>query len=233
MHDHALRDTLSRIASDAVPDATDLWPGISRHVADQPQRARIRLDARRIGLVVVAALVIVVGWTLAQPSLAGRLSTAEAADIARHDPEVAAILRGDIAIVTVTSVVDDTATVVVQDSHGQQVVVSVNLVTRIVTRVYHGPQLSSGLTEQAQAVVRKDPRTSVLLGRGATFGEITPIAVTYELANPSTGRPTQGTETWAQVRLELDGKEWVARVNLPLDKIDQLLDPQGAEVPLP
>jgi hypothetical protein len=233
MHDHALRDTLSRLASDAVPDTTDLWPGISRRVADRPQRARIRLDPRRMGLLAAAALVVVVGWTLAQPSLTGRLSTAQAADIARQDPEVAAILRGDIAIVTVTSVVDDTATVVVQDSHGQQVAVSVNLVSRIVTRVYQGPQLSAGLTERALAVVRKDPRTSALLGSGATFGQITPILVSYESTDPTTGSPTQGTETWAQVPLELDGKEWVARVNLPLDTIDQLLDPQGAEVPLP
>lgn len=33
--------------------------------------------------------------------------------------------------------------------------------------------------------------------------------------------------------LEFDGKEWVAYVDLPLDRIDRLLDPQGNRVPLP
>jgi hypothetical protein len=59
------------------------------------------------------------------------------------------------------------------------------------------------------------------------------LVVTYESTDSTTGRPSQRTETWAQVTLELDGEAWVARVDLALGRIDQLLDPQGAEVPLP
>ncbi len=33
--------------------------------------------------------------------------------------------------------------------------------------------------------------------------------------------------------LQLDGKEWVAYVNLPMGRIDQLVDPLGQQVPLP
>jgi hypothetical protein len=135
--------------------------------------------------------------------------------------------------VTVTSVVNDVATVVVQDSHGQAVTVSVDLAQRIVTKVYQGPQLSPALTAAALAVVRADPRTSALLGRGATIGSITPVFVTGELSSPMPGGSKEVTETWAQVPLELGGQEWIATVNLPGAKIDQLLDPQGQQVPLP
>jgi hypothetical protein len=233
MQEHVLRDALSTIATEAVPGTTDLWPAISRRLANRVRPARGRFDRRRIGLAAGAALVLVVGLTVVRPSLPGQTGTAQAADIARHDPEVAAILRGDIAIVTVTSVVDDVATVVVADSHGQEVTVTVNLISRIVTSVYHGPQLSADLTAQALRVVRADPRTSALLARGATFGRITPILVSYESTDPTTGKPTEGTQTWAHVPLELDGQEWVASVDLPLNKIDQLVDPQGNQVPLP
>jgi hypothetical protein len=102
--------------------------------------------------------------------------------------------------------------------------------SRIVTSVYQGPQLSADLTARALTIVRTDPRTSALLARGATLGRIMPMIVTYEAANPTPGGPAQGTETWAQVPLELNGQEWVAYVDLPLSKIDQLLDPQGNQV---
>ena len=233
MHDQALRASLSRIAVDAIPDATDLWPAISERVPDLIERAPSRLGPRRVGLLIAAAMIAVVAWTFAGPSLTGRLSTAQAADIARHDPQVDAILRGDIALVAVTTVVNDTATVLVQDSRGEQVTVSVDLRSRIVTRVYQGPQLSATMTDRALAVVRRDPRTSALFGRGASVVEILPILVAYERASPAAGTPADGTETWAQVTLELDGQRWVARVDLPLNQIDQLLDPQGTEVPLP
>ena len=98
------------------------------------------------------------------------------------------------------------------------------------TSVYQGPQLSADLTARALSVVRTDPRTSALLARGAALGRIMPIVVTYEAANPTPGAPAQGTETWAQVPLELNGQEWIASVDLPLSKVDQLLDPQGNQV---
>jgi hypothetical protein len=233
MHDHALRDALSTIATEAVPETTDLWPAISRRLGGRARPARRRLDRRRLGLIAGAALVVVVGLTLVRPSLPGQLTTAQAADIARNDPEVAAILRGDIAIVTVTTVVNDVATVVVRDSHGREVTVAVDLRSRVATIVYQGPQLSAALTAEALAVVRADPRTSALLARGATFGRIMPITVAYQVVPPAVGQPTQGTATWAQVTLEIGGDEWVAYVDLPMDRIDQLVDPQGNQVPLP
>jgi hypothetical protein len=230
MRDQLLREALTNIAAEAVPERTNLWPGINARLAEQTRPARQARYQRRFAFAAVAALVVVVGWTLVRPALPGQDSSAQAADIARHDPQVAAILRGDIAIVTVTSVVDEVATVLVMDSHGQQVTATVDLRSRIVTSVYQGPQLSADLTARALTIVRTDPRTSALLARGATLGRIMPMIVTYEAANPTPGEPAQGTETWAQVPLELNGQEWVAYVDLPLSKIDQLLDPQGNQV---
>lgn len=233
MNSPLLHATLSTIASDAVPDSVDLWPRISANLNPRTRRVRSPLGARRLGLVGAAALVIVAGWTFGLPALSGQLATAQAGDIARHDPQVAAILRGDIANVTVTSLVDDVATVVVQDSTGQKVNVTVDLRSRIVTRVVQGPQLSAELAAQAIEVVRTDPRTSALIAQGATIGWATPIFVTGESIDPVTGESTVISQTWAQVPLTLDGKEWSAYVDIPQAKIDQLIDPRGNQVPLP
>lgn len=233
-----LRDTLSTIAVQAVPATTDLWPAINHQLAgrERPSRLQSVLKPRRTRLaaMTMAALAIVfVGVVFGQALLPGQLSTAQAADLARSDPQVAAILRGDIAIVTVTSVINDVATVVVQDSHGLAVTVAVDLRSRIVTQVYQGPQLSAALTEVALAVVRADPRTSALLARGATVGRIVPIQVTGETVDPATGQTKENTQTWAQIPLALDGQTWQAYVDLPDARIDQLVDPQGSQVPLP
>ena len=151
----------------------------------------------------------------------------------RGDPQVAALLRGDIAQVTVASVVDDVATVVAKDSHGQAVTVTVDLRSRIVTRVYQGPELSPALAAAALAAVRADHRTSDLLARGATIGRMVPIFVTGQSIDPATGKPADVSQTWAQVPLTLDGREWMAYVDLPSSRIGQLVDPQGNQVPLP
>jgi hypothetical protein len=238
MNAQILRDTLSTIALQAVPASTDLWPGISRELTGRKRPSRLRLAlglrwARPAALAMAALAMAFVGLVLVQSLLPGQLSTAQAADLARSDPQVAAILRGDIAVVTVTGVVSDVATVVVQDSHGQAVTVTVDLRSRIVTEVHQGPQLSDALTAAALAVVRADPRTGGLLERGATLGRMVPIFVTGEAIDPTTGLTKESSETWAQVPLELDGQEWMAYVNLPAARIDQLLDPQGAQVPLP
>jgi hypothetical protein len=223
---------LSTIATDAVP-ATDLWPAVSGRLNKRARPARALPGRRRLGLALALALVVVAGWTLVRPSLSGDLSTAQAVDLARNDPQVAALLRGDIANVTVTQVVNELATVVVRGGHGQQVVVTVDQRSRIVTRVFQGPQLSAALTQKALSIVHADPRTTALLARGATIGQIVPIEVSYTKAAPSPGQPAEGTETWAQVPLDLDNQEWDAYVDLPQSKIDRLLDPQGTEVPLP
>ena len=233
MRDQLLREALTNIAAEAVPETTNLWPGINARLAERTRPARQARYQRRFAFAAVAALFVVVGWTLLRPALPGQDGSAQAADIVRHDPQVAAILRGDIAIITVTSVVDEVATVLVKDSHGQQVTATVDLRSRIVTSVYQGPQLSADLTARALTIIRADPRTSALLARGATLGRMMPMIVTYEAANPSPGGPAQGTETWAQVPLELNGQEWVASVDLPRSRIDQLLDPQGNQVQQP
>jgi hypothetical protein len=236
MNAQLLRDTLTTIAIQAVPESTDLWPGISRRLNERGGSSRLprglRLPQSRIGRVATVAMVFV-GLLLIQSLLPGRLNTAQAADLARHDRQVEAFLGGDIALVTVTSVANDVATVVVQDSRDKEVRVAVDLRSRIATIVYQGPQLSPALTAKALDVVRADPRTSTLLARGATLGRIMPIAVGYEGVDPTTGQPTQGSATWAQVPLELEGQEWVAYVDLPSSRIDQLIDPGGNQVPVP
>ena len=236
MNAQTLQDTLTTIAAEAVPDTTDLWPAIDRGLAERaspvPSRRHIGLPrswVARGGLVAIA----LVGILVARSLVPGQLTTTQAADLAREDPQVQAILRGDIAIATVTSVVNDVATVVVQDSAGKAVTVAVDLRNRIVSSVYTGPVLSDALTRIALDVIDADPRTKDLLARGATIGRITPITVTYERVDPATGQPIKGTEIWAQVPLQIGSETWSAYVDLPQAAIDQLVDPSGAQVPLP
>jgi hypothetical protein len=236
MQAEVLRQTMSSMAEDAIPETIDLWPRIAGQLAGEPSRSRLGLWQRmpRVRVLQAAALAMALaGIVLVQTLMPGQLTAAQAADIARGDPQVAALLRGDITIATVTSTVNGVATVVVEDSQGQQVTVAVDLRSRVATVVYHGPKLSDALTTKALEVVRTDPRTSALLDQGATIGRIMPIQVSFQGVDPATGEPTQGSETWAQVPLELDGKEWSAYVNLPTGRIDQLVDPQGQQVQLP
>ena len=156
----------------------------------------------------------------------------------RHYVTASACLAGIIAVNAVRTAhpleyAGAIATVVVKDSHGTTVTVAVDLRHRIVTSVYSGPQLSAALTQVALDVVHADPRTSALLARGATIGRISPIEVTYQATDPTTGQPSQGTQTWAQVPLQLDGGAWSVYLDLPQARVDQLIDPNGNQVPPP
>lgn len=232
MSERMLGKTLGAIAEREVPDDVDLWPAVERAVRGRQRGARARaLPAA--AMVGALALVLVAGVTLISPALLGGSAEAAAIDIARHSPAVAAALSGDIAVVTVTSIVDDIAAVVVRDTSGREVDVNVDLRSRIVTSVYHGPQLSDVLAAQALRVVEADPRTADLLARGASIGRVLPIEVTGSGIDPATGSPVVASETWAQVPLSLDGREWAAYVDLPRSRIDQLIGPDGSQVPLP
>ncbi len=238
MHEQILGQTLATIAVQAIPETTDLWPRISAEVATRGQRLPAGSTARRgrarPAFVVAAAVTLaLVAVVVVQTVLPGQLSTTQAADLARNDPQVTAILRGDVSIATVTSVVDDVATVVVTGTHGQAVTVNVDLRNRAVTKVYQGPQLSAELSAKAITLVKADPRTSALLGRGATIGRITPVFVTAETVDPATGVHAQISQTWAQVPLDVDSTEWIATVDLVQGRIDQLLDPHGTQVTAP
>jgi hypothetical protein len=226
-----LRTMLTAIATEGVPDA-DVWPAVNRRVS-RPQPRRSSPVRLRTGLVMAAALLVVAGWTLIRPSVSADMSAAQAGDLARNDPQVAALLRGDILMTTVTSVVNDLATVVVTDNYGRQVVVSVDLRSRIVSRVYEGQQLSGPMSQRAIDLVHADPRTSALLIRGATLGQITPVEISFVRASPTDGQSAAGTAIGARVPLDLDGQEWVATLDLTNANVDQLVDPSGRQVTSP
>jgi hypothetical protein len=226
-----LRTMLTTIATEGVPD-TDVWPAVNRGVS-RPQPGGSSPVRLRTGLVVAAALLLVAGWTLIRPSVSADITTAQAGELARNDPQVAALLRGDILMTTVTSVVDGAAIVVVTDSFGRQVIVNVDIRSRIVSRVYEGPQLSAPMSQRAIDLVHADPRTSALLIRGATLGQITPVEISFVRASPTDGQSAAGTAIGARVPLDLDGQEWVATLDLTNANLDQLVDPSGRQVTSP
>ncbi|MCJ7677169.1 MAG: hypothetical protein MUO35_05555 [Anaerolineales bacterium] len=231
-----LFDRLQAAASADVPEAVDLWPSIERRLAEpdsgSKRAPRSRSRFRRLALagitIAVLGFAVVVGVL---PALTGGSPVALAADLARNSPEVAALLRGDIEMVTVVEIVDGAATVVVQDSTGQDITVKVDVKRRIVSAVYHGPQLSDELTLKALRVLRGDPRTRELLEQGASLGRITPILVGSVKVDPQTSETSETSETWAQVPVQLGDATWEAYIDLPQGKIDQLVAPDGSQVP--
>ncbi len=51
-----------------------------------------------------------------------------------------------------------------------------------------------------------------------------PVSVHFEGINAETGETEDVTETWAQVWIKLEGKEWGALVDLVRGKVESLTD---------
>lgn len=101
---------------------------------------------------------------------------------------------------------------------------SVMPVGTTVTTVIDGEPLTDVEKEKALDIVRADPEVRELLDRGAIIGNILPVSVHFEGINAETGETEDVTETWAQVWIELEGKEWGALVDLVRGKVESLTD---------
>ena len=66
MNAQILRDTLSAIAVQAVPDSTDLWPGISGRFTGQEPSSRLRLGLGLSRVRLAAVALVFAGLVLAQ-----------------------------------------------------------------------------------------------------------------------------------------------------------------------
>jgi len=92
------------------------------------------------------------------------------------------------------------------------------------TTVVSGEPLTDAEKEKALDIIRADPEVRELLDRGAIIGNILPVSAHFEGINAETGEIETITETWAQVWINLEGKEWGALVDLVRGKVESLTD---------
>ena len=93
-----------------------------------------------------------------------------------------------------------------------------------VTTVIDGEPLTYEEKEKALDIVRADTGVRELLDRGAYIDNVLPVSVHMERLNAETGETEEVTETWAQVWIKLEGKEWGALVDLVRGKVESLTD---------
>jgi len=179
----------------------------------------------KTALASVLAIALIIGFAIGLPSLMGQSPEVLAAEIAQNSPEVIAALGGDeIETVKVLNIKDNMATVIVEGRMGGIVTAFVSLLSKEVTEVVGGPQLTDEEKGRALNILRADPRITELLDRGAVIDMVLPMYVHLSRVNQETGEIEEITETWAQVWINLGDKQWGAQVDLIRGKVVSLTD---------
>ncbi|MCK4580605.1 MAG: zf-HC2 domain-containing protein, partial [Dehalococcoidia bacterium] len=171
------RVTILGTAKSKLREATDIV--IRGLVSRQP--------AWRTVIASVLAIALIAGLAIALPSLTRQSSEALAAEIAQNSPQVQAALGdGEIKVVTVITIRDDSGTVICEGAAGQLVIAEVDLKAREVTGVMVGifvttttdmPEITEADKQKAIDIARADPRVQELLDNGASIGEVSGILV--------------------------------------------------------
>ena len=182
----------------------------------------------------VLAIALIAGLTIALPSFTGQSVEAKAADIARNSPEVQAALGdGEIKVVKVITIRDDSGTVICEGAAGRLVIAEVDLKAREVTGVRVGifetimadmPEITEADKQKAIDIARADPRVQELLDNGASIGEVSGILVFGMAKDLETGETEEFSETLARVEIEMGEKSWAAFINLTEGEMIQLLE---------
>jgi len=107
---------------------------------------------------------------------------------------------------------------------GLQQATPVPIETTPAITVVDGKPLTEGEKEKALDILRADAGAQALLDKGAIIENILPVSAYLERINTETGETEEVTETWAQVWLNLGGKQWGALVDLVRGKVVSLTD---------
>jgi hypothetical protein len=177
---------------------------------------------------VAAAIVLVIMVQMFRP-MGGQSSTALASDIVMADPAVLAALEsGQVEMVTITKLVGDTATVLVEGAVGETISVEVDLSTRAVTaihtEVFSGPKLNDEDEARALSIARADPRVAAILEGGAEITRVLPVFVTGQRIDPDTGKVTEEHSMIAQVWMTKGSQQWYAYVNLDTEQVTDVVE---------
>ena len=179
----------------------------------------------------ILAVGLVIGLSLTVPSLTAESVYAQASEIVRNSPEVhKALGDGEVIVVKVINITDDTGTVIAQSKTGT-VSASIDLNTNSVTQIAQVEVDEQRAIEIAEA----DPGVKELLDSGATIGKVSTLYLCGEMGNVETGETEQFTKTFVMVEIRRNGDLYIALVNLSEGKVTSLteepLDPASMEPP--
>ena len=249
-----LRQAL-KVTAAGVSPSPQAWAGIRQRLEAEQYRVTIlgtaksklreaadfvrsglvsRQPAWKTAVVSVLALALVIGLSLTIPSLSTESAYARAADIARNSPEVQAALGdGEIKVVNVITIRDDSGTVICEGVAGRLVIAEVDLKAREVTGVRVGifettmtdmPEITEADKQKAIDIARAAPRVQELLDNGASIGEVSGILVFGMAKDLQTGETKEFSETLARVEIEMGERSWAAFINLTEGEMTQLLE---------
>jgi len=172
----------------------------------------------------VGAIALIIGLTIALPSLTGQSAEALAAEIAENSPQVQAALGdGEVEVVKVIEVVDEKGRVICRGVTGL-VTAEVDLKTKQVTEVVRMPELTAADEQEAIDIAKADPRVQELLNKGASIGKVSPMYSFGTRVNPETGEIEEFSEELVRVEITLGETIWIARVDLAEEKVMRLME---------
>jgi len=174
------------------------------------------------GMLVVVVIVV---FSVALPSLLGQSKEALAAEITRNSLEVNAALGSDqMSEVEIIEIIDDMAIVEVHGVMGTTLTVEVDLLTKVVSEVIGGLQLTEEEKAEALNILGINPKFLELVAKGASVYAVLPMEVHFWGLNPETGELEEMTETWAQVWINLGEKQYGAQVDIIRGKVENISD---------
>ncbi len=187
----------------------------------------------KTALASVSAIALIIGLTIALPSLTGQSSEALAAEIAESSLEVKLALGDqEIEVVKVIKIVDDTGTVICEGTMGRLVTAEVDLESQEVTEVKVAieivdmPELSEADEQEAINIAKADPGVKELLDQGASIGMVFPMYSFGMRADMETGETEEFSGMLVRVAIELGEKSWIAHVDLDEGKVVRLIEIQ-------
>jgi len=187
----------------------------------------------KTALASVLAIALLIGLTIALPSLTGQSSEALAAEIAESSPEVKLALGDqEIEVVKVIKIVDDKGTVICEGTMGRLVTAEVDLESQEVTEVKVAieivdmPELSEADEQEAINIARADPEVKELLDQGASIGMVFPMYSFGMRMDVETGETEEFSGMLVRVAIELGEKNWLAHVDLAEGKVVRLIEIQ-------
>ena len=187
----------------------------------------------KTALASVSAIALIIGLTIALPSLTGQSSEALAAEIAESSPEVKLALGDqEIEVVKVIKIIDDKGTVICEGTMGRLVTAEVDLESQEVTEVKVAieivdmPELSEADEQEAINIARADPGVKELLDQGASIGMVFPMYSFGMRTDMETGETEEFSGMLVRVAIELGEKSWLAHVDLAEGKVVRLIEIQ-------
>jgi len=178
----------------------------------------------------VVAAVLSLAFYLAAPS-----PSVIAADVVKKDPGIQQRLNGTGEIIIIrVDVRDGMASVVCGRCMGDFIEADVDMNVKAVvsTRRYEGlfmPELAQEARERAINIALSDPRFKSIMDRGGSVGRVYPIFSSVSNMSVIGGSIIKVTPAASQaiVPVQLDGKTWLAQVNIEENRIERIIEPEA------